>query len=251
MYLNRKFKSDFLHILKTRFWRLFYPAKEAIISCLYHLTLPPPQLCCSFKEGFSSFYSFMKANSPLTRGYKYIAVFQEKAQMESNVFYETRKMMNISWLKLDIKATCMCLTWKQQRSHKGTDPFFALILTPWKKSESYGYTGNTRTRPAVLQFQTAMTQLPALEGESEQKHLGVIFLKSGRNDYKFIANLWGEWDVYGSRSDLIRWIRRNFNAPSASEKAANTLSACCQEALNTTCVCIHLVPLQHKNIVLG
>lgn len=58
--------------------------------------------------------------------------------------------MNISWLKLDINVMCMYLSRKKQRSHKGTDPFLALILTPWqKKSKSYGSTENTRTRPAV------------------------------------------------------------------------------------------------------
>lgn len=133
---------------------------------------------------------------------------------------------------------------KKQHSRKGTDPFLALILTPWqKKSESFGSTENTRTRPAVLQFQTAMTQLPVLEGESEQKYLGVMFLKLERKDYMFTASLWGKCNVYGSRSDVIMCILGNLRAPSASEEAANALSSWCQEALNTHW-CVHsLCPL--------
>lgn len=116
-----------------------------------------------------------------------------------------------------------------------------------KKSESYGSTENTRTWPAVLQFQTAMTQLPVLEGESEQKHLGVVFLKLKRNDYMFTASLWGECSVYGSRSDVIVYILRNLRAPSASEEAANTLSSWCQEALNIHW-CVHsLCPLPEQS----
>lgn len=152
-------------------------------------------------------------------------------------------MMSISWFKLDIKSTCMYFTWKQQPCLKGTD-FFALILTPWKTIRIIWRQENTRTWPAVPQFQTAMTQLPVLEGESEQKHLGVVFLKLKRNYYKFIANFWGEWDVYGSRSDLIRWILRNLSAPSAKWRG----SKCSERRLpgSSDYVYIHLIPLQHK-----
>lgn len=109
-----------------------------------------------------------------------------------------------------------------------------------KKSESYGSTDNTRTWPPVLQFQTAMTQLPVLEGESEQKYLGGIFLKLERNDYMFRASLRGECSVCGTRSDVIMCILKNLRAPSASEEAANTLSSLCQEVLNIHW-CVHLL----------
>lgn len=66
-----------------------------------------------------------------------------------------------------------------------------------------------RTQGHDLQFQTAMTQLPVLEGESEQKYLGVMFLKLKRNDYMFTASLRDECNVYGSRSDVIMCILRN------------------------------------------
>lgn len=70
--------------------------------------------------------------------------------------------------------------------------------------------------------------------ESQNKSiLESFFLKLERNNYMFVANLRGEWDVYSSGSDLIRWILRNSSAPSSSEEAANALSACSQEALNT------------------
>lgn len=68
-----------------------------------------------------------------------------------------------------------------------------------------------------------MTQLPVLEGESEQKYLGVIFLKLERNDYMFTASLRGECSIYGARSDVIMCILKNLRAPSVSEEAANAL----------------------------
>lgn len=159
-------------------------------------------------------------------------------------------MTSISWFKLDVKSTCMYLTWKEQPCLKGTD-FFALILTPWETIRIIQRQENTRTRPAVPQLQTAMTQLPVLEEESEQKHLGVIFLNLERNYYKFIASLWGECDVYDSRSDLIRWILRNLSAPSAKWRG----SKCSERRLPGSCehmiMCIFTSSPYNTNHYLG